>query len=67
MPLKLALDQTDTSPNLIIPQKAHEAIAQMHASNGSSRFRDAFSAHNIGTVKGGHYPGDPAVLAPRDG
>ncbi|KAF8236498.1 hypothetical protein L208DRAFT_1526506 [Tricholoma matsutake] len=46
-PLKLALDWTETSPNLIIPQYAHDAMAQMQASNGSFRFRDDLSMCSI--------------------
>jgi len=50
---KLALEWIETSPNLIIPQYAHVAMAQMQASKGSFRLRDDLSACSIGTMNGG--------------
>lgn len=46
-------ERTVASPKRIRPQKAHNAIAQMHASNGSLRWRVGLSAASMWSVTGG--------------
>ena len=51
--LKSDLLFTAASPNLIIPQKAHVAIAQTQASKGESRSSDALTRRSKEVVTGG--------------